>query len=113
MKRDNEAHTFSPDRWLLISSLLLLVIGLIMVYSASMPVAQKWYGNGYYYLSRHLIRLIIGLALMFIGMKLPYNWWRKGVYVWLALCFGLLLLVLFSPYARTLNGAQRWLAWGN
>ncbi len=112
MKRDSIADRCSPDKLLLTSTMLLLVIGLVMVYSASMPVAQRWYGNGYYYLTRQLIRLALGMAVMFLGMKLNYVWWRKLVYVLLALCFGLLIMVLVSPQARVLNGAKRWLAWG-
>lgn len=112
LKQEIAPADFSPDRVLLMTTLSLVVIGLVMVYSASMPLAQRWHGNGYYYLFRHLIRLVIGAGVMFLGMKLNYGWWQKGVYALLALCFGLLLLTVASPLAQTTNGAQRWLAWG-
>jgi cell division protein FtsW len=83
-----------------------------MVYSASMPLAQEWHGSGYYYLKRQLIRLVLGSGLMLLGLRLDYGWWRRGAYVILGLCLGLLVLVLASPLARAANGATRWLAWG-
>ncbi len=103
---------YSPDRVLFAVTLLLVAIGLVMVYSASMPMAQKFHQNGYYYLVRHLIRVVLGIGVMFLGMKLSYGWWQKGVYVLLVLGFGLLLLTVASPLAQASNGAQRWLAWG-
>jgi cell division protein FtsW len=103
---------FSPDKALLMTTLVLVGIGVVMVYSASMPVAQEWYGSGYYYLKRQLVRLGLGVLMMLIGMKLNYGLWRKLSYAMLGVCFGLLVLVLVSPLARVSNGAQRWLAWG-
>jgi cell division protein FtsW len=107
------ANRGSADKVLLMSTMALVMLGVVMVYSASMPMAQENYGTGYYYLMRQLIRFGLGAIIMFLAMKLKYVWWRKWSYLMLTLCFGLLISVLVSPLAKASNGAQRWLAWGS
>ncbi len=112
MKKKQSPPTTKSDRMLLSITLTLLGIGVIMVYSASMPIGQAWHGNGYYYLNRQLIRLGLGFCFMFAGMNINYTWWRKLIYIILPVSFVLLLMVLFSPLAKVSNGARRWLELG-
>jgi len=91
----------------------LICVGLVMVYSASQPIASQKYGNSSFFLLRHFIRLIIGFVLMAIGMAVPYQSWAKFGRFLILLSFVLLLLVLIpSPYRLTINHAHRWLRIG-
>ncbi len=91
----------------------LICVGLVMVYSASHPIAAQKYGNSSFFLLRHFIRLIIGFVLMAIGMAVPYQKWAKLGRPLILISFSLLLVVLIpSPYRLTINHAHRWLRIG-
>lgn len=91
----------------------LICVGLVMVYSASHPIATQKYGNSSFYLLRHFIRLIIGVVMMAVGMAVPYQKWAKLGRLSILVSFVLLLLVLVpSPYRLTINKAHRWLRIG-
>ncbi|MBI5789528.1 MAG: putative lipid II flippase FtsW [Candidatus Schekmanbacteria bacterium] len=98
---------------LLISTLLLSAIGAVMVYSASLPLAQGQYQDGYFFLRRHLIRLGLGLLAMLC------TWWivrsrrinlRYFAYPLTLISLALLWAVLYSPLGVKIRGAQRWLS---
>lgn len=105
-----------PGKILLVSTLVLLSIGVVMVYSSSMPVAEKQYQDGYYFLKRYLIHLVIGLSLMsgfWVGLRKQETDLRRWVYPALILGFVLLAAVLYSPMGIKIRGSQRWLGWNN
>ena len=52
------------DPWLLGSVLVLMTLGTIMVYSASVSIAEKLTGNSLFYLTRHAISLALGLVVL-------------------------------------------------
>jgi cell division protein FtsW len=93
--------------WLTLS---LLCIGLVMVYSASIAIAEagKWH-QPTYFLMRHALFLGISIALAAIAFQLPMHLWqRMSPYLFL-LGAGLLVLVLIPGVGREVNGSQRWL----
>jgi cell division protein FtsW len=100
------------DRSLLWGALLLAALGLVMVYSASIAIAEasRYTGqNSAYYLLRHgvfLVAALFGGALVFL---VPARGWQKAA-PWLFLCgLVLLALVLVPGLGREVNGARRWL----
>jgi len=99
----------SPDVWILISTLLIMTVGVIMVYSASAVLAFHDFGDSYYYLKRQLIFAVLGIAAMFITMNLDYRIWKKFAKVALILCFVLLVLVLIPGVGVVRGGARSWL----
>lgn len=101
------------DQTLIWSAVLLLSLGLIMVYSASISIAEAGRGtDGYaaYFLVRHGIYLMIGLFLGLIGFHIPMRIWQKySLYLFL-LGITLLVLVLIPGIGSEVNGSRRWLS---
>jgi cell division protein FtsW len=103
------------DPALVWSALLLGAIGLVMVYSASIAMAEAERFTGFrpgYFLVRHTAFLAIGLAVAFALFRAPVWLWQKAS-PWLFLLGTLLLvLVLIPGVGREVNGARRWIAIG-
>ncbi len=103
------------DLALLWSSLMLLVIGMVMVYSASMATAEAGRMTGNqpaYFLLRHAVFLIIALVAAGIAFQVPLATWQRWS-PWLFVAgFVLLALVLIPGVGRDVNGARRWLPLG-
>lgn len=97
------------DRVFLILVLILICFGSVMVFSASYAYSMsKYNGNGYVYISKQLINVLIGLAVMFITAKLldPYTL-RKNVGKLYFVTVILLALVLVIGTIG--GGAKRWI----
>ena len=103
------------DLTLLWSGLVLLLLGMVMVYSASIAIAEagKHTGNHpAYFLIRHGVFLSIGLIAAGLAFQVPLQTWQK-VSPWLFVAgFVLLALVLIPGIGRDVNGARRWLPLG-
>ncbi|MEE8340441.1 MAG: hypothetical protein V3R56_09870, partial [Xanthomonadales bacterium] len=65
------AVTIRPDSWVLIPALLLLSIGIVMVGSASIAIAESQGVGSYYYLWRHLIYVFLGVMLALSFRVIP------------------------------------------
>ena len=95
------------DYTLVITVLLLLVIGLVMVLSASSPTALSESGNSYQYFIRQLIFAVLGLGVMCIISKIDYRFYQKFYkHAW---WISLILLVLVLLIGREVNSAKRWI----
>ena len=99
----------SPDLWILISTLLILTIGVIMVYSASAVLALHDFGDSYYYLKRQLIFAVLGIVAMIITMNTDYRLWKRFAKVGIIISFVLLILVLIPGIGVVRGGARSWL----
>jgi len=98
------------DETLTWMTLSLLGLGLVMVYSASIAIAEagKWHQPAYF-LMRHTVFLGISIALAAIAFQLPMHLWQRiSPYLFL-LGAGLLVIVLIPGVGREINGSQRWL----
>lgn len=92
--------------------LLLLLIGVVMVYSASIASAEKDLSNGAFYLERHIIFVGLGLLAGFITYFIPTNFWQKTRWYCLFFVFILLILVLVPGIGKMVNGSRRWIDLG-
>ena len=102
-----------------ISSVLLLLVvtvlacvGLLMVTSASIDVAERSYGNPFYFAQRHGIYLIMALITAAITYQVSMNVWQRSGAALLILAYVLLVLVLVPGIGRTVNGSTRWISLG-
>lgn len=98
------------DVVLILISLAILSIGLVIVTSASMPVADRLFGNPFYFAIRHGIYICLAITAALIVMQIPMRWWRVSN-VWLLL-MAIALLVSVLLIGRSVNGSTRWLAIG-
>ena len=103
------------DPALLWSGLVLLLLGMVMVYSSSIAIAEAAKYTGHqpaYYLVRHGLFLAIGLVAAGCAFQVPMAVWQK-LAPWLFVAgFVLLALVLVPGIGRDVNGARRWLPLG-
>lgn len=103
----------SYDQGLLWVTLILLGLGLVMVYSASIALAEADKATGHqptYFLIRHGIFLIVSLTAACVTFQIPTHVWQKlAPYLFISGVF-LLILVLIPGVGRNVNGSQRWLS---
>lgn len=106
-------QTATYDRGLLWVVLSLLGLGLVMVYSASIAIAEADKALGYnssYYLVRQAIFLIVSLVAAVVAFNIPMAWWQKMA-PYLFLCsLALLVLVLIPGVGKVVGGSRRWLS---
>ena len=95
---------------ILLSVLALLSIGIVMVYSTSSIVALKSFDDEYYFLKKQLFFAFLGILLLMVGSRFPYQYWEKLAYPILALSFIGLVLVLVI--GTRLGGSMRWIRFG-
>lgn len=100
---------YKIDFWLLLIILVLVVVGLIMIYSASSFKAQTAFEDSHYFLKKHFVRLILGLALMVLAMHIDYHFIQRMAPFLLLLAFVLLIYVLVNPTDSVLKGTRRWI----
>ena len=100
----------SVDLTFMVLVLLLLVFGLVMMFSAS--YAQGYYreGNSFHYITRQLVWAVAGLCAMFIFSRMDYHFWRKLAWPLFPVVTALLVLCYFMP---AVNDAHRWIFIGN
>ncbi len=91
--------------------LALVVIGLIMLFSASYPNAFYLHkGDSFYFIKNQLLFAVVGVVVMFVLSYFDYNNLRKLCLPILGVSFLLLIAVLFMP---PINGVHRWIQLGS
>jgi len=90
----------------------LLIIGLVMVGSASISIADGKLGQPLFYFNRQLIFAVIGLVLATLVVSVRLEVWRQLAPLLLIIGVGLLVLVLIPGIGREVNGSRRWLPLG-
>jgi cell division protein FtsW len=101
------------DPTLLTIALILSLIGLVMVFSASAVVAGNRFQDPWYYLKRQMAWLVVGLVLMHVASRIDYAIWRKLAIPILAANVALLMVVLVPSIGVAAKGARRWLQVGS
>ncbi len=93
----------------------LLLLGLVMVYSASIAIAEGSRFTNYqshYFLMRHAVFLAIGIGLGLVSFQFSMARWQQLAPVLFVAGVVLLVVVLIPGVGREVNGAQRWLSLG-
>ncbi|MGP9799990.1 putative lipid II flippase FtsW [Rheinheimera sp. NSM] len=98
------------DKLFLTLLLLILAVGVVMVTSASVPVAARIYGNELHFTIRHLVYLALGFSAALVVLNIPVQWWHNSNMLLLFAALALLVAVLL--FGRNVNGSTRWLSIG-
>jgi cell division protein FtsW len=113
--RPSRTRMLNYDATLVAATLALLLLGLVMVYSASISLADapKFanYGN-YFFVIRHASYLAIGLIAATGVFSIKMNSWQKLSMPLFAISLLLLLSVLIPGIGKEVNGSHRWLPLG-
>lgn len=100
------------DPVLLFVCLALLSLGLVMVASASIGVADRNFSNPFYYLQRQFVFVIIGLVAAAVVYRIRLVYWEKSGVALLGFALFLLVLVLIPGVGKDVNGSTRWISFG-
>ncbi len=105
-------RTQSVDHVLLTIILVLTVIGVVTVYSASSERSIAHYGSAHAMFMRQMVFALSGIGIMAFTAWMPYRFWRKFGIPAVAVSGFLLLLVFIGSLGHSSHGAQRWLTLG-
>ena len=101
------------DTVLALSVLVLLVLGLVMVQSASAPVAADRYGDAWFYVKRQCVGMGLGVMLLCGVALVPYDKLRKHAWTFYGAVIIGLGLVFIPGIGKSVNGASRWINAGS
>ncbi len=106
------ARKLSPDKLLFAVTLVLVLAGVVMVFSASAVPAEEKFGSPYYFLIRQGVWALLGLIGMSVVMHIDYRNYRRPLYVYggLFVCALLLVAVFFLDPN---NNTHRWIRLGS
>ena len=102
------AKRVGVDKWLFSTVLLLVLFGLVMVFSASAVIAKANLGSPYAYVIKQAGFALAGLIALFVLMKIDYRRYNTPTLIFPAMAItGALLLAVFAMHG--MNGAHRWI----
>ena len=107
-----ELEKKSPDYCLLAVVIILLSIGTCMIFSSSFIMADKWYGDSYYFLKKQIIYAIIALIVLLLSINIDYHFYKKVSIPLLIISIILLSAVFIPGVGRSAGGAVRWVKFG-
>lgn len=110
MKQAEKPESRGTDKVLLVIVFLLVIIGLIILYSTSSYNGQIKFGDPFYYLKKQIFATSLGLAGMYAVARTDYHIWEKlavpGYLMAIVLCIAVML------FGDEYNGSKRWLSLG-
>ena len=108
VQRDRYSRGAIAFHW----TIALLVLGTLMVYSASFVVAHNEFNDDAYFLVRQLMWIAAGLVGLLISARIDYRRWRSLSLPIMFVCIGMLVLVLVPGIGSSSYGAVRWIKLG-
>ncbi|MDG1024693.1 MAG: putative lipid II flippase FtsW [Gammaproteobacteria bacterium] len=109
MPKNNLVDSIQPRplNSILLCTFLLLFIGLLMMTSASVEIANSQYSDPFFFLKRQLIFAVVGVFVLAITLQIPIATWRAQSWNLLMGSFLLLLLVLVPGVGESVKGSTR------
>lgn len=89
--------------------IMLLLLGLVMISSASMSAADRAHGDPFHFFWRQLLHLVFGSLAALLALRLPLQLWARLSVALFGLGLLGLLLVLLPGIGREVNGSMRWM----
>jgi len=100
------------DKWLFFTTLLLVLVGLLMVFSASAIVAQERFNSPYQYVGRQALWALAGVLAMVVLMQVDSNVYKSTRFIYFASCVTTVLLVSVFFFPNSHN-THRWIRFGS
>ena len=110
MNQRRGTQYYPMDYWLLFAAVLLAGIGLIMVFSSSGMMAERFYHDKYLFFKKQAVFFVVGIAAMIFCARVSRKFFYDLTYLWMFLAIGLLGLCLVV--GTTAGGARRWIPLG-
>lgn len=103
-----------PSTYVLLLALVgvLILIGMVMVLSASQVQSLVESGSAWSYFLRHAVYVAIGACALVAGLRVDYHWWRRMIPVLVGVSWLLLVAVLIPGLGTDVGGAGRWIDFG-
>lgn len=101
-----------PDLWVIGAAGTLIVLGLLMLASASMEIAERQMGQPFHYVLRQGLHVGIGVAVAVALTQVPLTLWARNGALLLGFGVLLLMLVLVPGIGHEVKGAVRWIPLG-
>ncbi len=92
--------------WILI---ILVCFGLVMVYSASAPVAQQETGNPLFFAERQVLYALLGLGVLYYFSRVELEFWERMTFPLMGISLVALLIVFLPVIGVAVNGSHRWI----
>jgi len=105
------AKLVGVDKWMFFTTLVLIVVGLVMVFSASAVVAQERYHSPYTFVGKQTIWAVLGVLMLLALMHVDYKVYKSPRFIYPALCVTTLLLVLVFFFPAS-HATYRWIRFG-
>ncbi len=100
------------DRPFLIIVFTLLILGIVMMFSASYAWGLYEYGDGYYYAKKQIVAAVIGIVIMYFVTHLDYHMYQNTKLAYAFFIFTWLLNLATAFKGREVAGARRWITIG-
>ena len=105
------ARKLKSDQTLFLATLLLVCLSIVMVYSASAVVAMERYQQPYLFLTKQIMWATLGLALLWLVMRVDYRIYREPAFIWTSLAVVAICLIAVM-FSAPVNNAHRWFSVG-
>lgn len=99
--------------YLFFVSILLIVFGIIMIYSSSSVWALYKFGNSFKYVINQTLFFVIGLFLIYLINKVDVGFYYRNAFKIFVVCLILLILVLIPGIGSVRNGSRSWFGIGS
>jgi cell division protein FtsW len=100
------------DRYLVFAMLAVMLMGLMMVYSASIVISEKMYNGPFHFVLRQGAFLLTGLVVALMVVRISISRWQELGFKLFFVSMLLLVIVLLPGVGRQVNGSVRWLGFG-
>jgi len=110
--RSTALNRYGYDGWFVFAVMTLLAVGIVMVGSASVDIAERQLGQPFYYLLRQSVFIVVGLCAAVLVMNIDLQRWQRSGGMLLITAVLMLVLVLVPGIGHEVNGSMRWLSLG-
>lgn len=110
--RHSKLKQLHCDSILFFTITVLVLIGLVMVFSSSGVYAMEKYNDPYYFLKRQALWVVLGTVAMLTMRKMDYRYLEKYTYIIMGITFLMLIAVMMPGLGKAVGGARRWLELG-